>query len=339
MNYIFIGHYKAEDVLMQRASAASAKSLLTSAILENLDIEHSSRMFAIADLGCSTGPNTFMAVENIIEALTQKCKIEDYSSLPEFQVHFNDHVSNDFNTLFANLPSDRKYFASGVPGSFHGRLFPKATLNIIYSAFSLQWLSKAPQELGDVNSPAWNKGRIYYTDAPREVGQAYSLQYAKDMESFLAARAEELAPGGLLLILMPGRPDGTLPSQNSLGPFLRPLESCLTDMVDEEIICDHEIDSFNMPLYSPSIEELRKLIEKNGCFGIARLETLPPRSVPLPSAEECRSGFESILRKHFRSEIIEQLFERYTAKIAGQPPVKTIDGFAIGLFVILKRNV
>ncbi|KAJ6733534.1 S-ADENOSYL-L-METHIONINE:CARBOXYL METHYLTRANSFERASE FAMILY PROTEIN [Salix koriyanagi] len=94
-----------------------------------------------------------------------------------------------------------------------------------------------------------------------------------------------------------------------------------------------------MPLYSPSIEELRKLIEKNGCFGIARLETLPPMPVPLPSAEECRSGFESILRKHFRSEIIEQLFQRYSAKIAGQPPVKTIDGFAIGLFVILKRNV
>jgi len=37
----------------------------------------------------------------------------------------------------------------------------------------------------------------------------------------------------LMIILMPGRPDGTLPSQNSLGPFIKPLESCLTDMVDE----------------------------------------------------------------------------------------------------------
>jgi hypothetical protein len=62
-------------------------------------------------------------------------------------------------------------------------------------------------------------------------------------------------------------------------------------------------------------------------------------SVPLPSVEACRSGFESILRKHFRSEIIEQLFERYPAKIAGKPPIKASDGFTIGLFVILKRNI
>jgi hypothetical protein len=87
------------------------------------------------------------------------------------------------------------------------------------------------------------------------------------------------------------------------------------------------------------MEELRKLIEKNGCFGIARLETLPPMSVPLPSIEECRSGFESILRKHFRSEIIELLFERYRAKIAGKPPIKASDGFSIGLFLNLKRNL
>ncbi|KAH8502822.1 hypothetical protein H0E87_014208 [Populus deltoides] len=223
-------HSYTKNSSLQKAAAASAKSMLTSGILENLVVEHSSKMFAIADLGCSTGPNTFIAMDNIIEAVTQKCKIKGYCSLPEFQVYFNDHVSNDFNILFANLPSDRKYFAFGVPGSFHGGLFPKASLNIIYSAFALHWLSRAPQELGDVNSPACNKGRIYYSNAPHEVGQAYSLQYAKDMESFLAARAEELAPGGLMIILMPGRPNGTLPSQNSLGPFIKPLESCLTEI-------------------------------------------------------------------------------------------------------------
>lgn len=223
--------------LLQKEAAASAKTMLASAILENLVIESSSKQFVIADVGCSTGPNTYIAVDDIIEGVIQKYRIESYSRLPEFLVYFNDQVSNDFNILFTGLPSGRKYFAIGVPGSFHGRLFPKATLNFIYSAFALQWLSKAPQEIGDLNSLACNRGRIYYSNAPDEVGKAYSAQFAKDIESFLTARAQELASGGLLALLFPGRQDGTLPSQYSLGPLFKPLESCLIEMVDQVWPC------------------------------------------------------------------------------------------------------
>ena len=206
-------------------------------IAENLDIEHicrESTIFRIADLGCSVGPNTYIAVNNIIEAVAQKCLSKGHASLPDFQVFFNDHVSNDFNLLFANLPPERQYFAVGVPGSFHTRLFPKASINFIYSAYALQWLSKAPAELGDqLNSTSCNKGRIYYSNAPNEVGQAYSAQYAKDIGSFLCARAEELAPGGLMTILIPGRNDGTILAQSSMGPHFEYLESSLLDMAKE----------------------------------------------------------------------------------------------------------
>lgn len=207
------------------------------AIVENLDIENQSSpitsSFRIADLGCSVGPNTFLAVNNIIEAVAQKYQIKGHSNLPEIQVFFSDLVSNDFNYLFASLPQDKQYFSAGVPGSFHGRLFPKASLDFVYSQYALQWLSKVPQELLDCNSPAFNKGRILYGTSASEVGQAYSDQYAKDMQSFFDARAQELVPGGLLLLLIPGRPDGTLPAQHSFSPFLEPMESSLSDMVNE----------------------------------------------------------------------------------------------------------
>ncbi|KAL0409410.1 UNVERIFIED_CONTAM: Farnesoic acid carboxyl-O-methyltransferase, partial [Sesamum radiatum] len=49
-------------------------------------------------------------------------------------VFFNDKVGNDFNTLFSSLPSERLYYATGVPGSFHGRLLPKASLHFAYSS-------------------------------------------------------------------------------------------------------------------------------------------------------------------------------------------------------------
>lgn len=43
---------------------------------------------------------------------------------------------------------------------------------------------------------------MYYSNALIEVGHAYSVQYAKDMKCFLDARAEELAPRGLLVLLV-----------------------------------------------------------------------------------------------------------------------------------------
>ena len=89
--------------------------------------------------------------------------------MPEFQVFFNDHTSNDFNTLFTSLPPERPYFATGVPGSFHGRLFPNSSLDFVHSSYALQILSKVPKELLNKNSAAWNKGRVHYASAPDEV--------------------------------------------------------------------------------------------------------------------------------------------------------------------------
>lgn len=65
----------------------AAKELLTKAIAEKLDIEIflPSRTFHIADLGCSTGPNTYLAVENILEALEFKYQSRGLNSqIPDF---------------------------------------------------------------------------------------------------------------------------------------------------------------------------------------------------------------------------------------------------------------
>ena len=110
----------------------AANELMNEGIKEKLDFKSpcsdSSNIctFRIADFGCSVGPNTFFAVEKIMEAVEQKyqaCQFQNFPPL-EFQVFFNDVTANDFNTLFKTLPSYRKYLAAGVPGTFYGRLFP-----------------------------------------------------------------------------------------------------------------------------------------------------------------------------------------------------------------------
>lgn len=106
------------------------------------------------------------------------------------------------------------------------------------------------------------------------------------------------------------------------------------------IVSHEKIDSFNLPIYSQSPEEVKRIIHKNGCFEILKLEEQPRQIRSLVTPEECRAGFESIIRKHFGDQIIEQLFERYSKKIAGRPPFSADDRtIAHGLFLLLKRNL
>lgn len=224
---------------MQRNAIVAAKELIKEAVFDKLDIEIFSptNTFRVTDLGCSVGPNTFLAVQNILEAVEHKCRTQGHNSdqVPEFQVFFSDQAGNDFNELFQSLPPDRNYYAMGVPGSFYSRLFPKACLHFVYSSFSLQCLSKVPEQVVDRSSPAWNKGRIHYSNSAHEVVEAYATQYAKDMECFLSARAQEIVGGGLVAFVVPGRADGTPHAQNFYNMSLDLFGSCLMDMANKVI--------------------------------------------------------------------------------------------------------
>ncbi|XP_031253254.1 loganic acid O-methyltransferase-like [Pistacia vera] len=226
-SYAMVGgdgaHSYSKNSTYQRLVVDAAKEMINEAIDNNLDIKNlgifdSSKPFKMADLGCSTGPNTFIAVQNVIEAVEKKCLIEHQNpSALEFQVFFNDQYENDFNTLFKTLPPSRKYFAAGVPGPFQSCLFPKSTLHSVHSSYALHWLSKLPEKIVDRNSPAWNKGSIYCTGLLKEVTEAYSAQYNQDMESFLNARAQELVAGGLMVIALSGLPNDIPMSKTTEG--------------------------------------------------------------------------------------------------------------------------
>ena len=209
--------------------------MIEEAIAKKLDVRcFPSNSLCLADLGCSVGPNTFVAMQHIIDAIENKYLAQGLKSqVLEFQVFFNDHAANDFNTLFASLPDERRYLAAGVPGSFHGRLFPESSIHFMFSSHALHWLSKVPAELLDKNSPAWNRGKIHYTSAPDEVSHAYAAQFEKDMEIFLSARAKELVVGGMIVLLISALPTGIPASRTPIGILFDLLGSSLMDMVKE----------------------------------------------------------------------------------------------------------
>lgn len=108
----------------------------------------------IADLGCSSGPNTLLVVSEILDVIYAKWQQLGRPCSPEFRVYLNDLIGNDFNNVFGSLPAfynrlkEEKgsefgpCFISGVPGSFYGRVFPSKSLHFVHSSSSLHWLSQ-----------------------------------------------------------------------------------------------------------------------------------------------------------------------------------------------------
>ncbi|PON82300.1 SAM dependent carboxyl methyltransferase [Trema orientale] len=333
----------AKNSTYQKGVSDAAKGLVTKAIEDKLDIEIllSPKTFCIVDMGCSVGPNTFSVVKNILEAVESRYRTHQ---IPEFQVFFNDHTSNDFNHLFKSLPLDRKYYALGAPGSFYGRVFPNNSIHFVHSSYAVQWLSSVPKEILNKNSSAWNKGRIHYSNSAEEVVRAYEAQFAEDIQWFLHCRAQEIVCGGLMVLIIPGRPNETPHSQTLPSLIFELLGTCLMDMANKGIVSGEKVDCFNIPIYYMSPQELEIAVERNGCFSIERVEIIPQEQshANLPEkarqlASHMRAATEGLIKEQFGEEILDELFDSYTQKIQEKFPTFQ-SGKGINFFVLLQRK-
>ncbi|KAJ8760475.1 hypothetical protein K2173_015142 [Erythroxylum novogranatense] len=331
------------------SSGKFLRAIIEATIASRLDLSSVSSTFCLADLGNSSGPRTFNYVQNILEAFENKLRIrglhQDPDQMPDLQVFFTYLPADDFNVQYLSLPPQRQYFSAVVPGSLHTRLFPKSSLHFIHSSYALQWLSQAPQAVVDQDSPAWNKGRVHYTNAPQEVCKAFATQFAKDMGAFLDARAKELTDGGLMLLLLPSIPDETYRSREPMGLMFDHLGSCLMDMAREGLVREYEVDTFNIPIYAATPKEMTEIIERNRYFSIERMDSTITTS---PSYDRSsghifmtclRAGMEDFISKHFGVTIIDELFDRFWEKIDNMIHTmqsKNCQGSQLAVF--LKRN-
>uniref|UniRef100_A0A7N0VDD8 Uncharacterized protein n=1 Tax=Kalanchoe fedtschenkoi TaxID=63787 RepID=A0A7N0VDD8_KALFE len=327
----------AKNSAYQKTVVNGTKPMILDAIAEHLAVGSNLSKVVIADLGCSTGPNTFFSVENIIEALELK-----YGHGLEFQVFFNDHAANDFNILFKTLPVTAKYYAAGVPGSFHGRLFPKSTIHVAHSSYSLQWLSRVPPEIRDSSCRAWNKGKIFWPGKEKEVIESYLSQYEKDMGAFLDARAKEVVCGGLVMMSFIVRPNGVL---DSGGIMFELLGACLEDMANEGIFAEEKVDSFNLPIYFPTIGEVEEILNKNVSFSMEKLEMIEKDPVNMEAltsnvvAGMILAALGATMEEHFGCDIVENVRPRFINKIEqNQHLLNQIADRHIDLFILLKRK-
>lgn len=128
---------------------------ITTDTIQELFIKTTPKSIGVADLGCSSGPNTLTIIKDIVEAV-EGSSHKILHPPPEFRVYLNDLPTNDFNSIFKALPEFYRklrqeksggscipsIFIGGYAGSFYGRLFPNNCLHFVYSSYSLHWLSR-----------------------------------------------------------------------------------------------------------------------------------------------------------------------------------------------------
>ncbi|KAG8480797.1 hypothetical protein CXB51_025517 [Gossypium anomalum] len=263
----------------------------------------------VADLGCSSGPNTFMAIWHIIDIVHEICQQEQLK-LPEFEVLLNDLPENDFNFVF--------------------KLFPTKSLHFVHSSYGIHWLSKVPVGLKE------NKGNIYMArSSPPSVFKAYADQFQKDFTNFLSLRSEEIMPQGGMVLTCVGRKNPN-PSKEDYG--WEPLSKSLLDLVAEGVVKEADVDSFNIPHYTPCKEEIAEIVKREGSFDMKRLQVFKVNDSAVVSREEqlhnqdldfnvylemgkktaniMRAVSEPLLCSHFGDAIMDNLFTRLATHFA-----------------------
>lgn len=333
----------AKNSLLQQKVISFAWPIIREAIedlcSENIPIT----TLSIADLGCSSGPNTLMIVSKLIKQFHKNL----HNKPLQFQIFFNDLPANDFNAIFrslSNLLEDLKKqtgadfgscFFNGVPGSFYGRLFPNKSLHFVHSSYSLQWLSQVPEGMEIIN-----KGNIFIdSTSPENVVEGFYSQFQKDFSLFLKCRGEEIVGGGRMILTISGRTDEYPPNKDYCYA-LKFFNLALNNMVAEGILEEEKVDRFNIPIFMPNPEEIKVEVLKEGSFIINYLEVstidwnfynndefdgsnvCTVDSCSYYFAKCMRAVFEPILIPNFGEGILEELFERYRKIVKDEMSIK-----------------
>ncbi len=206
---------------------------------------------------------------------------------------FSDLPTNDFNRLFANLfapgaavHGDRGVFAAAVAGSAYAPVVPPGSLHIATTFNMIGWLDALPAARLPryilAAGPSARGDRSAVVDAERE---PYRLQAASDLLRFYRARADELVPGGKLLVQVFGRDQAR--DRSASDGIYDVLSDALLDLVAEGVLPGQVYEDLVFPLYFRTLDELVEPIASDaGLASAFRVERAETRETPVPFNEE-----------------------------------------------------
>ncbi|CAO2047715.1 unnamed protein product [Urochloa humidicola] len=335
---------KTRPVLHEAVAAAYASSSLSSA-----------GAMVAADLGCSSGPNT-LVVSEVLGAVAD-CREAKLTTemgggrqqppppVPHVQFFLNDLPGNDFNLVFQSLELFKKlaarkdkadslppYYVAGLPGSFYTRLFPDHCVHLFHSSYCLMWRSKVPEELA--RGTVLNEGNMYiWEGTPPSVVKLYRKQFQDDFSLFLKLRHKELVANGQMVLAFLGRKNKDV-LRGEVSYMWGLLSQALQSLVKEGRVEKENLDSFNLPFYAPSVDEVRDvMIKESELFDINHIQLFESNWDPhddmddgdlvldsvqsgINVAHSIRAIIEPLIAHHFGEHILDDLFEIYARNVA-----------------------
>jgi hypothetical protein len=237
---------------------------------------------AILDLGSSEGGNALIVMGRIVESIRRR------QSEQLLQTIYSDLPSNNFNRLFLNLDEARKagripagVYASAAAGSFYEPLVPPRSVHFATAFNALLWLDKLPvaavPDFVVYRRPHPPRPGLH---VPPEIADAFVRQAEGDLVRFLQRRADELTPGGKLLIVSPG---DSAEHRVADGLYDVLNDACL-DLIAAGRLPRERYERFTIPTYFRTVAETLAPLERDdspvkGAFTVDRAETL---EVPIP---------------------------------------------------------
>ncbi|CAD6246186.1 unnamed protein product [Miscanthus lutarioriparius] len=331
---------KTRPVLHKAVAAAHASSLSSGG-----------GAMVVADLGCSSGPNTLLVVSEVLGAVADRREdlamaAAGCSQPPATQVQFflNDLPGNDFNLVFQSLELFKKlavkdkgdalppYYVAGLPGSFYTRLFPDRCVHLFHSSYCLMWRSRVPDELA--GGAVLNEGNMYiWETTPPAVVALYRRQFQEDFSLFLRLRHRELVSGGQMVLAFLGRKNKDV-LRGEVSYMWGLLGQALQSLVKEGRVEKEKLDSFNLPFYAPSVDEVRDVIRQSQTFDVTHIQLFESNWDPHDDMEDdgdlvldgvqsgvnvaksIRAVIGPLIAHHFGEHVLDDLFELYAKNVA-----------------------
>ncbi|WVZ74842.1 hypothetical protein U9M48_022967 [Paspalum notatum var. saurae] len=359
---------KTRPVLHKAVAAAHASSLSSGA----------GGAMVVADLGCSSGPNTLLVVSEVLAAVANlheeqaaaavsggRRQLPAPREVQHLQFFLNDLPGNDFNLVFRSLELFKKlaakengeaalppYYVAGLPGSFYTRLFPDRCVHLFHSSYCLMWRSKACMHAQNGNSIALsctlivyvpdelargtviNEGNMYIWEAtPQSVVKLYQKQFQEDFLLFLKLRHKELVANGQIVLAFLGRKNRDV-LRGEVSYMWGLLAQALQSLVKQGRVEKAKLDSFNLPFYAPSVDEVMDVIKQSEMFDINHIQLFESNWDPhddqddggdlvldsvqsgVNVARAIRAVIEPLIAHHFGDHILDDLFKIYARNVA-----------------------
>jgi hypothetical protein len=137
------------------------------------------------------------------------------------------------------LKKDAASFASAVGRSFYTQILPSNSVNLGWSSWAIQWLSRIP-------APVTDHLQVAYS-ADDEIKETYAKLAARDWHEFVAFRGRELCPGGRLVVLTMAIGDD---GEFGYRPLFGGMFAELADLVAQGLVTEDEAHRMCIPTVS-----------------------------------------------------------------------------------------